>query len=297
MRLITDIAEVRAWATDRGARIPRVLVPTMGALHEGHLTLIDLAREHAGDGGEVVATIFVNPTQFAPHEDFDRYPRQLERDLAMLVSRGCDVVFAPDRDAIYAPDASVAVNESSLAAGLEGISRPHFFTGVCTVVAKLFNLTRPDAAVFGQKDYQQLAVIRRMVRDLHFPIEILAGPTAREPDGLAMSSRNAYLSPEERVQAVSLSRALLEAREAIQQGVVEVSTLLDRVRERIASEPLARIDYVAGVHPETLEPVEAAGEDGLLIAVAVYFGKTRLIDNLCWRRNLGRLDLAPVREL
>lgn len=279
MRVIRDIPTLRALPVAS----PRVLVPTMGALHEGHLQLVDLARRHAGPDGEVVATVFVNPTQFAPHEDFDRYPRPFEADVALLESRGCDVVFAPGREAMYAPDASVKIIETAIGAGLEGASRPQFFSGVCTVVAKLFNLVRPDIAIFGEKDYQQLAVIRRLVRDLDFPIEIVAAPTVREPDGLAMSSRNAYLSPEERRQSVAISAALSEARFSMEQGCIGVATLLDRVRERIASEPLARIDYVAGVHPDTLEPVDTVGLDGLLIAVAVWFGKTRLIDNVCWR--------------
>lgn len=279
MRVIRDIPTLRALPVAS----PRVLVPTMGALHEGHLQLVDLARRHAGPDGEVVATVFVNPTQFAPHEDFDRYPRPFEADMALLESRGCDVVFAPGREAMYAPDASVKIIETAIGAGLEGASRPQFFSGVCTVVAKLFNLVRPDIAIFGEKDYQQLAVIRRLVRDLDFPIEIVAAPTVREPDGLAMSSRNAYLSPEERRQSVVISAALSEARLSMEQGCIGVATLLDRVRERIASEPLARIDYVAGVHPDTLEPVDTVGLDGLLIAVAVWFGKTRLIDNVCWR--------------
>lgn len=279
MRVIRDIPTLRALPVAS----PRVLVPTMGALHEGHLQLVDLARRHAGPDGEVVATVFVNPTQFAPHEDFDRYPRPFEADVALLESRGCDVVFAPSREAMYAPDASVKIIETAIGAGLEGASRPQFFSGVCTVVAKLFNLVRPDIAIFGEKDYQQLAVIRRLVRDLDFPIEIVAAPTVREPDGLAMSSRNAYLSPEERRQSVVISAALSEARFSMEQGCIGVATLLDRVRERIASEPLARIDYVAGVHPDTLEPVDTVGLDGLLIAVAVWFGKTRLIDNVCWR--------------
>ncbi|MBL9152075.1 MAG: pantoate--beta-alanine ligase [Verrucomicrobiales bacterium] len=280
MRVIRDIPTLRALPVAS----PRVLVPTMGALHEGHLQLVDLARRHAGPDGEVVATVFVNPTQFAPHEDFDRYPRPFEADMALLESRGCDAVFAPGREAMYAPDASVKIIETAIGAGLEGASRPQFFSGVCTVVAKLFNLVRPDIAIFGEKDYQQLAVIRRLVRDLDFPIEIVAAPTVREPDGLAMSSRNAYLSPEERRQSVVISAALSEARLSMEQGCIGVATLLDRVRERIASGPLARIDYVAGVHPDTLEPVDTVGLDGLLIAVAVWFGKTRLIDNVCWRR-------------
>lgn len=287
MRVISDLDECRAWAGDRSAPRPRVLVPTMGALHEGHLSLVDLARERVGSEGEVAATIFVNPTQFAPHEDFDQYPRQLEDDLAMLESRGCDVVITPERAAMYASDASVSVVESAIGSGLEGASRPQFFSGVCTIVAKLFNLTQPDAAVFGEKDFQQLAVIRRMVRDLDFPIEIIGAPIIRESDGLAMSSRNAYLNADERAQSAVLSQALTEAREAIQQGQVDVSTLLNQVEKRIDAQPLARIDYVAGVHPDTLEPIDTVADDGLLIALAVFFGKTRLIDNLCWRRNVA----------
>ena len=282
MRVISQLDQLRRWAGDREAPRPRVLVPTMGALHEGHLSLVDLAREKAGHDGEVVATIFVNPAQFAPHEDFDSYPRDLEADLAKLEVRGTDVVFTPETGAIYAEDASTTVSESIVGAGLEGASRPQFFTGVCTVVAKLFNLIRPDAAVFGEKDYQQLAVIRRMVRDLHFPIEILAGPTIREPDGLAMSSRNAYLNPEEREQAAVISAALAEARETIEQGSIDETTLLTRIRERIDSKPLAKIDYLEAVNPDSLEPVSSF-EKGVLIAAAVFFGKTRLIDNLCWR--------------
>ncbi len=290
MRVITDMDELRAWALDRGAPRPRVLVPTMGALHEGHLSLVARARARAGDDGEVVATIFVNPTQFAPHEDFDAYPRQVEADLALLEARGCDVVVIPERGAMYAPDASVTVSESAIGAGLEGASRPGFFGGVCTVVTKLFHLVQPDAAVFGEKDYQQLAVIRRMVRDLNFPVEILAGPTLREADGLAMSSRNAYLSPEERAQATVISQSLAAARASIEAGEVDVPTLLDQVEKGIATRPLARIDYVAGVDPDSLQPVGTVGDNGLLIAVAVFFGKTRLIDNLCWRGNLTVAD-------
>lgn len=286
MKVISALDECRAWAGDRTAPRPRVLVPTMGALHEGHLSLIDLARERAGADGEVVASIFVNPAQFAPHEDFDRYPRPLGADLALLEGRGCDVVFTPERAALYAKDASVSIVETTIAAGLEGASRPRFFPGVCTIVAKLFHLTQPDAAVFGEKDFQQLAVIRRMVRDLDFPIEIIGGAIVRESDGLAMSSRNAYLSDEERAQAAVISESLAEARAAIEEGQVDVPTLLSQVEKRIMARPLARIDYVAGVDPDTLELIDLIGENGLLIALAVFFGKTRLIDNLCWRRNV-----------
>lgn len=284
MRVISELDELREWAGGREAPRPRVLVPTMGALHEGHLSLVDIARRQAGESGETVATIFVNPAQFAPHEDFDSYPRNPEEDLAMLESRGTDLVFTPERDAIFAADASTKVIEESAGEGLESLSRPGFFSGVCTVVAKLFNLIQPDAAVFGEKDFQQLAVIKRMVRDLHFPIEIIAGPTIREEDGLAMSSRNAYLDAEERRQAAVISRALNEARDSIERGRAGDSTLLSQIRRRIEEQPLAEIDYVELVDPDTLQPVDSAGSGGL-IAVAVFFGKTRLIDNLCWRLN------------
>jgi len=196
MDVCTSIEDLRANLRTRPR--PVIFVPTMGALHEGHLSLVRVGRDWAGAGATVVVSIFVNPTQFAPHEDFDAYPRDVERDLALCRSAGVDAVFTPPREAIYAPDASVRIVEENLSRGLCGASRPHFFGGVCTVVAKLFHIVQPDAAVFGEKDFQQLAVIRRMVRDLHWPIEILGGPIVREPDGLAMSSRNQYLDADSR---------------------------------------------------------------------------------------------------
>ena len=255
MRIINTLPELRSWNAESAAagECPRVFVPTMGALHEGHLSLMDLAKIRAGENGKVVVSIFVNPTQFAPHEDFNSYPRDRESDFEKCAGRGVDMIFVPEREAVYAADDSVSIVEKRLSAGQEGASRPQFFTGVCTVVAKLFHLVEPDAAVFGEKDFQQLAVVRRMVRDLHFPIEILAGPTVREPDGLAMSSRNAYLSPEERDQAPVIHQALEEAVAAIGAGEKATAGLLDRIRERIASAPLARIDYVEAIHPDTFE--------------------------------------------
>lgn len=284
MRIINTIPELRSWNAESAAagERPRVFVPTMGALHEGHLSLMDIARTRAGEKGKVVVSIFVNPAQFAPHEDFDSYPRELESDFEKCAGRGVDVIFVPERRAVYAADDSVRVVEEKLSAGQEGASRPRFFAGVCTVVAKLFHLVEPDAAVFGEKDFQQLAVIRRMVRDLHFPIEILAGPTMREPDGLAMSSRNAYLSAEEREQAPVIQRALGEAIAAIDAGATDAAGLVARVRERIGSAPLARIDYVEAIHPDTFEPVDEI-TGAVLLAAAVFFGKTRLIDNRGWR--------------
>lgn len=285
MKVLHDIPSLRAWT--RAGEGPRVFVPTMGALHAGHLSLIDIARNKAGEAGRVIVSIFVNPAQFAPHEDLDAYPRPLAADLALCRERGADAVFVPPVEAMYRGDASIRVVEESLSGSLCGRSRPGHFDGVCTVVAKLFNLVQPDAAVFGQKDFQQLAIIRRLVRDLDIPVEILAGPTLREPDGLAMSSRNVYLTPEERRQAVILSQALNRARAALDAGERDPLALKNLVRQALRESPLARPDYVELVHPESLRPlVEAiAPEEGALIALAVFFGKTRLIDNLCWRQS------------
>jgi pantoate--beta-alanine ligase len=230
----------------------------------------------------VVVSIFVNPTQFAPHEDFDAYPRDLDRDLAMCREAGVDVVFSPEREAIYAADASVRIVEESLSRGLCGGSRPHFFGGVCTVVAKLFHIVQPDAAVFGEKDFQQLAVIRRMVRDLHWPIEILAGPIVRDNDGLAMSSRNRYLDAESRGQALVLSQSLEEARAALRSGERDPEAIRSLIRRWIQSASLARVDYVEIVDPDSLVPLTKIDRQ-VLVALAVFFGVTRLIDNVCLR--------------
>ncbi len=261
---------------------PVVFVPTMGALHEGHLSLVRVGRNWAGGAGTVVASIFVNPSQFAPHEDFDAYPRPLERDLEMCREAGVDLVFTPPRDVMYAPDASVRVLEERLSQGLCGRSRPHFFGGVCTVVAKLFHIVQPDAAVFGEKDFQQLAVIRRMVRDLLWPIEIIPGPIVREVDGLAMSSRNQYLDAESRRQATVLHQALGLARAAIQGGERSSVALKELMETHVRTAPLARIDYIELVDPDALTPLEMISSQ-VLVAMAVFFGSTRLIDNLCLR--------------
>lgn len=262
---------------------PIAFVPTMGALHEGHLSLLRLARSRAGDRGCVVASIFVNPTQFAPHEDFAAYPRPLDADLAACRSAGADLVFVPEVETLYSPGASVAIVESSLSRGLCGASRPHFFGGVCTVVAKLFLIVQPDLGIFGEKDFQQLAVIRRMVRDLHFPIEILGAPIVREPDGLAMSSRNAYLSPGERAQAPVLWRSLQIARQAILDGERDAAAVEALLRRHLAAADGLRIDYAAVVDPDTLEPLSTIA-DQVLLALAVFLDSTRLIDNLCLRQ-------------
>jgi pantoate--beta-alanine ligase len=258
---------------------PRVLVPTMGALHRGHLELIRFAREAAEKEGEVAVSIFVNPIQFAPGGDCEKYPRPETEDDEFCRSAGVDILFRPRVEEMYPPEFSVAVEENSLANMLEGKSRPRHFRGVCTVVAKLFHLLSPDAAVFGEKDFQQLAIIRRMVRDLNFPVEIIGAPTVREADGLACSSRNQYLNAAEREQAPALYRALQEARRLIAAGERNVEKILAATREKIGAAPLARIDYIEIVNAETLQPVTETGADSRIV-VAAFFGQTRLIDNL-----------------
>ena len=261
------------------SRRRRVLVPTMGALHRGHGELIALARQSAGKDGEVAVSIFVNPLQFAPGGDYEKYPRPESQDDDFCRRAGVDILFRPSATEMYAPDFSVSVEETSLANTLCGRSRPGHFRGVCTVVAKLFNLLSPDAAIFGEKDFQQLAIIRRMVRDLNFPIEIIGAPTVRETDGLASSSRNQYLSETERAQAAVLHRALREARRLANAGNTSEAELVQAAREMIGTAPLAQIDYLDIVDPNTLQPVAEASPDSR-IAVAAFFGKTRLIDNL-----------------
>lgn len=260
-----------------GAR--RVLVPTMGALHRGHGELMRIAREVAGPEGEVAVSIFVNPLQFAPGGDYEKYPRPEQVDDEFCRNAGVDIVFRPAAREMYADGFSVSVDESSLANTLEGKSRPGHFRGVCTVVAKLFHLLSPDAAVFGEKDFQQLAIIRRMVRDLNFPVEIIGAPTVREPDGLACSSRNQYLSPVERQQAPVLQRALQDARQRAADGEQSAPAILEAARKTIATAPLARLDYLELVNAETLQSVPVVGPNSVIV-VAAFFGQTRLIDNL-----------------
>ena len=277
MKVVRSVTGMSRLAADWKNRV--VLVPTMGALHAGHLALVDHARRVAGRTGTVVMSIFVNPLQFGPKEDLARYPRPLRRDLALCRTRGVDLVFHPDAEGMYAPGRSVSVDESLLTGGLCGRSRPGHFSGVCTVVAKLFNLVRPHAAVFGQKDYQQLAIIRRMVRDLNFPLEIIGSETVREPDGLALSSRNVYLTPEERAQAPVLRRALLLAGKRVRHGEHDAEAVRAVLARELATAALARVDYAEVVDGEDLQPV-ARIERPALLALAVFFGRTRLIDNL-----------------
>ena len=257
---------------------PVVLVPTMGALHEGHASLISLARERAGTGGTVVVSIFVNPIQFDRAGDLAAYPRPLAADLGVCERRGAQGVFIPDNGEMYSPDRSVTVMESSLSAHLCGAARPGHFDGVCTVVLKLFLLTGCDAAVFGEKDFQQLAVIRRMARDLDLRTEIVPHPTIRESDGLAMSSRNTRLTPEHRADAPRIRQALLAAaRES------DAASILRVAGEIIGASPFAKIDYLSLVDAETLAPTENLSKPAIL-ACAVFYGEVRLIDNIAVSR-------------
>lgn len=277
MQILQTASEAHEYAALSRQR--RVLVPTMGALHRGHLELVRIARDAAGSDGEVSVSIFVNPLQFEPGSDFERYPRPETVDEELCRDAGVDVLFRPSPGEMYFGDRSVIVRETALAQVLEGKSRRGHFDGVCTVVTKLFHLLSPHAAVFGEKDFQQLAIIRRMVRDLQFRIEIIGAPTVREPDGLAFSSRNQYLSAEERPQAPVLRAALLQAAELVRGGETSSDRIVAAVRERISSASGARIDYVELVDSETLEVKETVDAKSLL-AVAVFFGKTRLIDNI-----------------
>ena len=272
MRTLSTLAELASFRTR--APSPVVLVPTMGALHTGHAALIDAARSRAGQGGTVIVSIFVNPTQFAAHEDLDKYPRTFEADLARCHAHRADAVFAPPVSEMYPPGDSTFVEETVLSRGLCGARRPGHFRGVCTVVAKLFHLTRPDAALFGEKDFQQLAVIRRMARDLFPGLEIIGCPTVREPDGLALSSRNRYLAPEERQRAAAFPAALRRAAEnSSPREAIATATAL--ITQGTGSVP----EYVEVVDAETLEPLQTLDRPAVL-AAAVKIGETRLIDNV-----------------
>ncbi len=277
MRAIEQVSAMQAWSREvRGRDGLRVaLVPTMGALHDGHLSLVELARRHAD---RVVASVFVNPVQFDRADDFARYPRDLERDGALLAGAGADVLFAPDVHEIYPPGSQTFVTVEQLSQPLCGAHRPGHFRGVATVVLKLFTVVQPHVAVFGEKDFQQVALIRRMVRDLFLDIDVVGAPIVREADGLAMSSRNRHLAGPERAAALCLFAALDAAEAAVAAGAHDPSVVLDAAHAAIAREPLARVDYVALVDPDTLAPV-ASVDDRALLALAVWIGSTRLIDN------------------
>ena len=274
---LTSISEIRAWTGAQRAAGRRIaLVPTMGYLHEGHLALVDEARRRADS---VVLSIFVNPLQFGPREDLTRYPRDLPRDRALASARGVDTIFVPQASDMYPPGSEVRVTAGAMAERWEGAARPGHFTGVLTVVAKLFHLTQPDVACFGQKDIQQLALIRRMVRDLDWPLEIATVRTVRESDGLAMSSRNAYLAPADRARAAVLSRALRVAHDAWRAGETRAQELETRMQDELGKEPGVTVEYIAVVEPESLAPVRIT-DATTIVALAARIGRTRLIDNI-----------------
>jgi pantoate--beta-alanine ligase len=281
---LTTIPDLRLWSRRQRAAGHRIgLVPTMGFLHEGHLTLVDEARQRAD---AVVMTIFVNPLQFGPNEDLARYPRDLPRDRALAATRGVDALFVPPLEGMYPPGSEVRVIPGVTAERWEGAARPGHFTGVLTVVAKLFHLVEPDLACFGQKDIQQLTLIKRMVRDLDWPIEIVAVPTVRESDGLARSSRNAYLGAEDRRRALVLSRALQAAHHAWCEGETRAGAIEQRMRLELSKTPEVTVEYIAIVEPEALTPVTAVNA-GTVVAIAGRVGGTRLIDNIVLAKGLG----------
>ena len=274
MQVVQTIAEVRA--IRRSLPGAWGLVPTMGFLHEGHLALVQAARL---ENQHVAVSIFVNPTQFAPAEDLGAYPRDLERDLRRLDELGVDLVWTPPAEEVYPADFQTYVTVEQVAKPLEGAARPTHFRGVATVVAKLFNIFQPDRAYFGQKDAQQVVVIQQMVRDLAFPLEIVVRPTVRERDGLAKSSRNTYLTPEQRAAAPALYRALSDARRCWDEGERDGERLRQAMLDALNAEPLAKVDYVSAADPRTLVELGRAG-NGALLSMAVRIGRARLIDNL-----------------
>ena len=294
MQILSDITELRddfapTARRQRAVNRPqRRFVPTMGALHAGHRSLVQAARQRCDI---VVVSIFVNPTQFGPNEDFSRYPRTLEQDCQMIEAESVDVVFTPTAEIMYPSGASTFVEVEGVSDRLDGASRPGHFRGVATVVAKLFHIVQPDFSFFGQKDAAQVAVLRKMVRDLDFPLEIVVCPTVREPDGLAMSSRNRYLSAEERRQALTLSRALHAAEAHAARGERRAAALLQTMRAALQEEPAIRVDYIAIVDPDTLLPIDDVDGGGLL-AIAAYVGNTRLIDNVLLPAATGNAIVA-----
>ncbi|AZR74656.1 pantoate--beta-alanine ligase [Anoxybacter fermentans] len=277
MKILKTKAEVRKEVCNARREGKTIgFVPTMGYLHKGHLSLMERAKK---ENDLVVVSIFVNPTQFGPNEDYATYPRDLERDAKLAESVGVDIIFVPEVDEMYPENFQSYVEVTELTQNLCGAKRPGHFRGVCTVVTKLFNIVQPDRAYFGQKDAQQAIIIKRMVKDLDFPIEIITCPIVREEDGLAMSSRNTYLNPEERKAALVLNRSLKKAKEMIEGGERDAALIQAAMIEMIEKEPLAKIDYVSIVSTTTLKPVQRLSGP-ILIALAVFIGKTRLIDNI-----------------
>jgi pantoate--beta-alanine ligase len=279
-KTIKEMKEFSSQARGAGKRI--AFVPTMGFFHEGHLSLM---REGRRREDLLVVSLFVNPTQFAPHEDFKNYPRDFETDSKMAKEVGTDILFVPDAGEMYPPDHQTFVRVEKVTRNLCGQSRPTHFQGVATVVLMLFEIVMPHVALFGEKDYQQLVTIRQMVRDLHLSVEVMGMPTIREADGLAMSSRNTYLLPEERKAALSLYRSLQRAKELLQKGEQRASRILDEMNGILQSEPLVRRDYVQICDAKTLQEIDRI-EGNVVIALAAYLGKTRLIDNLVYRKPL-----------
>jgi len=278
MQIIRSVPEMQALAEALRAQGQLIgLVPTMGALHDGHLTLIRAAAERAD---AVVVTIFVNPTQFAPNEDFNKYPRELEADVAKCEAAGADYVFAPPNEEIYPKGYSTYITEEHVAKPLEGVSRPSHFRVVTTVVAKLFNICRPDLAVFGQKDAQQVAVIRKMVADLNFSVDIVVAPTLREPDGLAMSSRNRYLSATQRVEALAIHRALEKARSMAAAGEIRSDRLVAEATHILSQQRRIRVIYVSLVNLSSMEPAREVVPGETVMAIAAWMDEVRLIDNI-----------------
>ena len=276
MEIITTVAEMKARVAEWKAQGLTIgLTPTMGALHEGHMSLMEHARSQCD---RVVTSVFVNPIQFGPNEDYDNYPRDLDHDAAVAESKGVDVIFHPSVDEMYPEHYNTYVTMETLTDSLCGAKRPGHFRGVCTVVNKLFNIVQPDKAFFGQKDAQQLAIIKRMVADLNMNVKVIGCPIVREEDGLAKSSRNTYLSADERTAALVLSRAVGKAAELIENGERSALVVKEQMRAIIEAEPLARIDYVEVVNLDDMQPTATIGDAGL-VAIAVYIGKTRLIDN------------------
>jgi pantoate--beta-alanine ligase len=265
----------RRW---QSADVPVAFVPTMGYLHPGHISLVERGRRAAGRRCKVVVSIYVNPTQFAPTEDFSKYPRSFAHDTKLCADAGVDVLFFPSDGEIYPPDFSTYVAEDKLARGMESVSRPMHFRGVTTIVAKLFHIVLPTVAVFGAKDFQQAAIVRKMVRDLNFPLKIIVAPTVREPDGLAMSSRNKYLSQSQRPQAVILWHAIQQAKAQVRAAPILATRLKEKLQRLIATQPEARLDYIEFFDPDSLEPLREVRR-GSHMALAVFIGKTRLIDN------------------
>ena len=277
MQILKTVGAARRFRARATGKV--VLVPTMGALHAGHADLIKRARKIAGKTGSVIVSIFVNPTQFGPKEDLSRYPRPFAADAKLCKALGADAIFHPAPPEVYPEGFSTYVNEESVSSGLCGASRPGHFRGVCTVVLKLFTICQPDIAVFGLKDYQQCQVIARMTRDLNLPVKLVFAPTVRESDGLALSSRNVYLSPEERAQAPTLRRGLLAAQRAFRTGERSAAKLRRLVETEVKKAPLGRVDYIEVVDGSALTPISKV-KTGDTIALAVFFGKTRLIDNI-----------------